>query len=1127
RLGMAQVSLTFDNSDGWLPIEFTEVTIGRRAYRSGENEYLLNGNRVRLRDIMELLGRSGLSRRSYTVIGQGLIDAALSLRPSERRVLFEEAAGISIYQAKREDALARLEETRQNLLRVQDIIAEVTPRLTRLQRQAERAQEYADVQRRLESVLRTWYGYQWTRGQRSLREAKTRAQQQEQLLNERRGEVIELEQHIVDLRTRQGELRRQLSAWRRQSSALHAEAEKVQRELAVHEERRRLLQSRREEIAAEIPPLEASLSAQRERVSAAEAVLRDLEAQLEEQKTQVQQAQAQVEAREHERQQTLAALTSAQDRAFDLATQIADHHNRLVQLDERRAQLQREREKHQQELEELSARLRQLEAQLSAAQRSLKKIQDELAELTGRRDEYEKRIVAAREEQARLRARLAEVQQERSRLQARRDLLTRLREEGEGYNAGAQTVLRLKKEGRLRGVVGVVASLVQVPADLELALEVALGSHLHDLVVETWADAEAAIDLLKRTRGGRATFLPLDTLRPPPSTSLPEVPGIIGLASELVTFEDRLRPAFQLLLGRTIVVRDLSTAHRVLKQLRGGFQIVTVEGEIVRSSGAVTGGHSKARVSGILAREREWRELPAQLEAVARREEEMNNQLARLMADEDQYAEQLATVTAQIETLTRQRGDQSEVERELKRQMERVAQDQTWRQGIVEQVAGELASLADKEKRLRDELVSLETGEAEVRARVAQLRADLEALRPDEWNAELAQRRAEVVVTEQRLSSQQAILREHQDNLARLQGQIEARRERVAQLVAEGEELDHHIGQLREKHEALLAQVRSLSATIEPTEEELDELEKAEAAAEGEVSRRRALLRDYESRYSQALLEVGRREDELANLRRQIEDDLGLVELDMEEISGQPPLPLHPLVSSLPSVQTLPEGLEDEIRRLRSRLRRIGAVNPNAPAEYAEVLERHTFLTTQAQDLEQATAQLRQVIAELDEIMEREFMRTFNAVAAEFKNTFTALFGGGTARLVLTDPENLMESGVDIIARPPGKRAQSLALLSGGERSLTAAALIFAILKVSPTPFCILDEVDAMLDEANVGRFRAALEELAQRTQFIVITHNRGTIQAANTIYGISMGEDSASRVISLKLEGEKIVARE
>jgi len=1121
RLGMAQVSLTFDNSDGWLPIEFTEVTVGRRAYRSGENEYLLNGNRVRLRDITELLGRSGLSRRSYTVIGQGLIDAALSLRPSERRTLFEEAAGISIYQRKREDALAKLEETRQNLLRVSDIIAEIAPRLRRLERQAERAQEQADVQRRLESVLRTWYGYQWTRGQIALRKAKDRARQQEALLNQRRGELAELGQHIADLRARQGVLRQRLSDWHRESSALHAQAEKLQRELAVREERRRLLQARREEILAEIAPLKASVTAQQERIAAVEADLRDLEARLGEQKAQVREVQARVEAHERRRQEALAALTAAQDRAFSLATQAADRRNRLVQLAERRAELQSERAEHERALAILATQAQELEAQLVAADRSLAAVKARLDELETQRADCQARIAASQQEQTQLRARLSEIRQEQSRLQARYDLLARVRQEGEGYYAGVRAVLRVANKGQLQGVLGVAASLMQVPTELERAIEVALGAHLQDVIVETWADAEAAIALLKRTHGGRATFLPLDTVRPPRSRPLPDGPGVIGLASELVSFAERLRPAFETLLARTVVVRDLPTARRVLNELRGGFQIVTVEGEIVRASGAVTGGSARTQTSGILAREREWRELPAELEASAQREKGAMARLDQAVTDERQHREELAVLATQIEALTAELNAQDEARRELERQVERVAQDSAWREGIATQIASELATLGDKEKRLRDELERLEAEEAAEQARVVEVQAELEVLRSDEWAAQLAQQRAAVAVTEQRLSSQRTILRSHQASLARLQEQIAARHKRAAQLAAESDDLDRQIGQWRTENDALLASIQALTARIGPAEAELADLERAQAATEEEEARRRGLLRDYENRYNQAWLEVGRREDELASLRRQIEDDLGLVELDMEEISGQPPLPLRPLVSALPAVKALPDGLEEEIRRLRARLRRIGAVNPNAPAEYAEVLERHTFLTSQAQDLEQAAAHLRQVIAELDEIMEREFSQTFNAVAAEFKDTFTSLFGGGTARLVLTDPDNLMETGVDIVARPPGKRVQSLALLSGGERSLTAVALIFAILKVSPTPFCILDEVDAMLDEANVGRFRAALEELAQHTQFIVITHNRGTVQAANTIYGVSMGDDSVSRVISLKLEGE------
>ncbi|MDY7040636.1 MAG: chromosome segregation protein SMC [Chloroflexota bacterium] len=1124
RLGMAQVLLTFDNSDNWLPIEFTEVTIGRRAYRSGENEYLLNGSRVRLRDITELLGRSGLSRRSYTVIGQGLIDAALSLRSSERRVLFEEAAGVSIYRTKREDALSRLEETRQNLLRVNDIITEIAPRLRRLEHQAERAQEQSGVQQRLESVLRTWYGYRWTQDQAALREAKDRARQQESLLNERRGELIELEQHIADLRSRQGTLRQQLGGWHRESSTLHAQAEKLQRELAVREERRRLLQARCEEILSEVVPLESSVVDQRERIAAVEADLRDLETQLEEQESQVREAQTQVETYERRRREMLAALTAAQDRAFALATKMADSRNRLIQLAERRAELQRECQEHERALDDLTAQAQDIEAQLSAVDRSRDKIKVQIKEVDDQRADCQARIVASQQEQAQLQARLSEIRQTRGRLQERYDLLTRLRQEGEGYYAGVRAVLQATSKKRLKGIVGVVASLMQVPADLERAMEVALGAHLQDVIVETWDDAEAAIALLKRTSGGRATFLPLDTVRPQRALPLPDDPGVIGLASDLLSFEERLRPAFDLLMARTVVVRDLPTARRVLNGLRGGFQVVTVEGEVVRAGGAVTGGSTKTRTTGILAREREWRELPAELEANAQREKEAVVQLDRAHTDEHQLQEKLATLTARVETLMSELSAQNESHRALERQVERVAQDRAWREGITTQIAGELVTVDDKESRLNDGLERLEADEAAVQARIDETQAELEALRSEELVEQLAQQRATVAVTKQRLSGQHAILRSHQASLSQLREQIAARQKRAAQLAAESEDLTCQIGQWRTDNEALLSSIQMLAERIEPADVELAELEQTQAIAEEEEILRRGLLRDYENRYNQAWLEVGRREDELASLRRQIEDDLGLVELDMEEVSGQPPLPLHPLVSTLPAVETLPEGLEKEIQRLRSRLRRIGAVNPNAPAEYAEALERHDFLTAQAQDLEQAAAHLHEVVAELDEVMERDFSQTFNAVAAEFKNTFTALFGGGTARLVLTDPDNLMETGVDIVARPPGKRVQSLALLSGGERSLTAAALIFAILRVSPTPFCILDEVDAMLDEANVGRFRAALEELAQDTQFIVITHNRGTVQAASTIYGISMGEDSVSRMISLKLDGEQVV---
>jgi chromosome segregation protein len=390
----------------------------------------------------------------------------------------------------------------------------------------------------------------------------------------------------------------------------------------------------------------------------------------------------------------------------------------------------------------------------------------------------------------------------------------------------------------------------------------------------------------------------------------------------------------------------------------------------------------------------------------------------------------------------------------------------------------------------------------------------------------LSEARTAVAVAHGRWEHRQSGLDALREGQVQLEVQVEAKRQRFAELEQEQSSLSEQIGGQVSREAVIQGWLASLTQKIEPAEAEVAQLENDRDDLEQEEASLRTRLREAENGYSQSLLALSRQEDRLERLRRQIMDDFGLVEMEPTEgLVEQPPLPLGEMVSALPVVETLPEGLEQEIHQIKAQLRRMGAVNPNAPDEYAEVLDRYNFLTTQAADLDEAARSLREVIAELDELMRREFLETYKEVAARFKENFTQLFGGGTARLVLTDPDDVSLTGVEIITRPPGKRQQTLALLSGGERSLAAVALIFALLEVSPPPFCILDEVDAMLDETNVKRFRSALVELSQHTQFIVITHNRGTIQAADTIYGVSMGEDSVSQIVSLRLEGERIAA--
>ncbi len=1129
RLGMASASLTLDNADGWLPIDFSEVTITRRAYRSGENEYLVNSSRVRLKDITELLAKSGLARRTYTVVGQGLVDAVLSLRPDDRRALFEEAAGITLYQAKRAEALARLEETRSNLVRVNDIINEISPRMRRLEREAERARRHALLSQQLEGLLRTWYGFRWRQEQRNLSRTRDALDRRQDAVARSRQAMEDLDEQVAVLRARQSQLREQLGAWHRESGELHRQMEEVQRDLAVWRERARLLAAQRDEIQAELDELELQLQAMAERITTANADLDDAEQVLQAQETLVAQAQADLDAHEGQRATLAQQMAEAQEHTLDLVARAGDRRNRLAQLGERRAALAEERAGHTPAMAELEARAGKVRAQIEALAAEQARLQSERATLEAESARLETSLEEAQVRQAELRIILSDAQRNLERLQARHDLLGRLREEGEGLHAGVRSVLRAAS-GSLSGIVGTVVQLLRVPALYEVAIEVALGSHLQDIVAESWADAEAAIAYLREGKRGRATFLPLDTVRPMQRLDVPGLDaktGLVGIGADLVRADERLAPVVEMLLGRTIVTQDLSSARRTFEQMRGGFQIVTLAGEVLRSSGSVTGGQGKNESQGqALAREREWRELPGQLDAARKHGQESQATLDAALAAEEQVRSQAATLGEQLGNLDKHLIQVQAQRRDLERDADEIGRQMAWHRAQLAQLDAEVAELDITEASLQEELARLAAEREAFEAAVAELQAKLDGLRGEVLYQHLSEARTAAATARGRYEQRQSALDTLRERQAGVQNQIEAKSRRIAELEGERESLSGQIGSRTSRETVIHGWLASLSHKIDQAEAEVANLESEREDLDDEEGTLRSRLRQAQESHSQAFLAHSRQQDRLDRLRNQIMDDFGLVDIEPTDgLPEQPPLPLGEMVSSLPIVEVLPEGLEDEIHELKAQVRRMGAVNPTAPEEYAEVLDRHTFLTTQVADLEEAARSLREVISELDELMRREFDATFKEVAVRFKENFTQLFGGGAARLLLTEPQDIGNTGIEIVASPPGKRQQTLALLSGGERSLTAVALIFALLEVSPPPFCVLDEVDAMLDEANVRRFRGALEVLSQRTQFIVITHNRGTIQAADTIYGVSMGDDSVSQVISLQLDGDRIAA--
>jgi chromosome segregation protein len=1140
RLGMASVSLVLDNADGWLPIDFGEVTIARRAYRSGENEYLLNGSRVRLRDITELLSKSGLSRRTYTVIGQGLVDAVLSLRPDDRRELFEEAAGITLYQAKRAESLSRLEETRANLLRVNDIINEIAPRLRRLEREAERAEQHVMLSDQLEGLLRTWYGFRWHQEQQNLLRARDAMARRELSLDRRREALEALDEQVLRLRSRQGQLRSQLGDWHRESGELHGQLEEVQRDLAVSQERARLLARQTDELQAELAQLQAQTQAAGERVVAAEQEVAASETAFRERESLSSQAQAVLDAHEEQRAALSKQMAQIQAESLDLVTKASDRRNRLTQLSERIQALGRDRASHQAVITDQQAAIDEIGTQIETTDTELSRLQAEREALAAEAAEIGTALDEAQSLQAKHHSTLVEAQRIAEGLQARYDLLSRLRDEGEGLRSGVRAVLRAARHKEqatrdsqerpddiLFGILGTVAQVLRVPAEYEVAIELALGGHLQDIVVESWADAQSAIRFLHEGKHGRATFLPLDRLRPASRLEIPEQPGLVGVAADVVRTLDRLAPAIQLLLGRTAIAHDLPSARQAFDRLQGDFQIITLAGEALHSSGYVTGGKHRQEARGqLLAREREWRGLPDQITANHERSREIESELANAQAAEQEMQQQLAALVAR-------QGEGEEAaaailarRQDLQQRQELADQQIVLRQEQIAQLASQTEQARAQQSSLQADLAQVTADQQATEQQAHALQSQLDQLRGEELYQQLSEARTAAAVARGTWEHRHTALESRREALTAVQERLEFKRQRVAALEDEQASLARQIGDQRSHETVVQGWLASLVRQIEPAEAEMARLEAEQEKLQKEENSVRGRLREAESRHAQALLSRSRQEDRLQRLRQQIMDDFGLVEMEpVEGMAEQPPLPLREMVSSLPPIEKLPSGLEQEIHQIKAQLRRTGPVNPNAPDEYAEALDRYTFLSTQATDLEEAASSLREVISELDMLMRREFHATFKAIAERFKDNFSRLFDGGTARLQLTEPDDISLTGVEIVARPPGKRAQTLALLSGGERTLTAVALIFSILEISPPPFCILDEVDAMLDEANVRRFRQQLEMLSEQTQFIVITHNRGTIQAANTIYGISMGDDSVSQVVSLRLDGDRISA--
>ncbi len=1106
RASMAMASITFDNTEGWLPIDFGEVTIARRAYRDGQNEYLLNGQRVRLRQVHELLSECGLAQRTYTIIGQGLVDAVLSLRAEDRRRLFEEAAGIGLYRARREEALRRLDTTQRNLERVQDILAELKPRLRGLEKQAKRAEEFEQLRKDLRESLRLWYGFHWSASQRVVAGSRREAERQTLNRDQVRQRQEQTDTQLAEIRLKIDRLRADLHRASDELSGLYARREALGRRLAIAGERLRWMQEREQSVLAEIQV------AQEEQQEVA-ARLASVEAEMTERQESLRLVLQELERLRQPEAWPDDAGVAAHARSGDLKARLEISLGELAGVQARIGQAQETTITVSARIEGLASRWAEartrLEEQTMAAADALQRRdagQQELAEQRQEENRLQAAVQSAREAAGRMRAEAASHHQ---RLAARQAEVDFLQKGGLDNWSLAERLHKAGRSGEVPGWVGRLLDHCSIREEHQAAIWAALGDFAQASVHQSQDDVERVMHWLEvDAPSGRAAILPLAAKDPPARQASPLDEASLGRACDLVRVEAPYQPVLEWLLATTWVARDKTHARSLIPRLPLGGRLVTLDGFVLYPSGAVLrrGPSEAPDLRGaeaalaktlqaatdidahLLAAEAQLKAGEAELQAcqvgrdatqatlVALERESEHQRLALLAAERDVSALQaqqheLETEHARLEeALTRLRQDQAE----------REAQRQRWAEELQ---AAELASDPQKAAAL-----------------AAQLEARQEGLKlaSEEAQGRLGDAHSRRSAADRSLQSLQVRLDET----------------RSSQQATGADE-----AQAAEQLRSLEAELALLSETSKPLEEALTAAEVRRTDLENQESALRFEIQSAERRHSQAQIELARHEQELIGLRQRIEDDFGLVAFAYEDgTTGPVPLPLEGLVEDLPQVDEIPMELEGQVARLRLQMRRMGSVSIEAQREYLDVRQRVEFLTAQVDDLRNAETQVREVITELDTLMEREFRKTFDAVAVSFRQAFSRLFGGGSARLSLTDPEDLTITGIDIEARLPGRREQGLAMLSGGERSLTACALVFALLQVSPTPFCVLDEVDAMLDEANVLRFCDMLRELSTNTQFVVITHNRQTIQAAEIVYGITMGPDSASKVMGLRL---------
>lgn len=1115
-LGFAEVTIVLDNSDSTLPIDYEEVAITRRVYRSGESEYLINKTNCRLKDITELLLDTGIGRDGYSVIGQGRIDEILSTRSEDRRQIFEEASGIMKYKVRKHDAEKKLELTRQNLERINDIIAELESQLEPLREQSEKARRFLDLREELKVLEVNVYLDSMKKFRDRLEVLDKQLKTVQDQINDENNKLDEITRSNKEKTDLLKTMDERLEEAKQLFYEMEGNLERCSSEIKLNQEKiANLMQNierldtEKAELREKIEVLETEEAGKKDRLKYLERQLEEYSAKLAGFEKQMEELLKTLDEEERSIELLKSEIMDKMDIQSDKKLQISNLRSHIENMQKRQRSIDTEVYQNVVEKDREKMKKEELTESIRNAEQHIKKHKEKLSGLFREREETDKMLSELRMKQAKINS---DIQSKSSRVRTLREMEQKL----EGYNRSVREVLQACHASPQfgRGIHGALAQLIEVDRKYETAIEISLGGALQNIVTQTEEDAKKAIEFLKRNKLGRATFLPISSVEGrgfdnQTMARIKQCEGFCGVASELVSYDSVYTGIIRNLLGKVVVIDNLDNGIKMARKFRYSFRIVTLDGDLLNTGGAMSGGSLENRGTGILTRNREISELDEELKSLRQQETGVSKDIKQLTEDISRIDSDISSIENEIKNnelvKIRDESHLAQTDENLEKltaRMEMLRQEKEQLEREIKETGNELTKYELELLQIEEEISEAKKTVAEFQEKHKEDQAARDALHTD--------------ITDYKISVNS--IKESIAGVNESSDRIHTEKENMVMSItkkeSEQERFREEIKKLEEQIEGLNARIKKHSEERSGRSFEIDRLTEERKILEEDIydivnkindTNKTILLLQEE--YSRTEVRKTRLEAEMEALQDRIWNEYELTYSSAMELKKD--------VGSLTSAQR-------RINEIKNMIKELGPINVAAIDDYIKTKDRYEFMTNQRNDMEQAREKLLRVIAEMTSIMKKQFLEQFKLINKNFNDVFRELFNGGRASLTLVDEENVLESGIEIEAQPPGKKLQNMMLLSGGERAFTAIALLFAILRLKPSPFCVLDEIEAALDEANVYRFVEYLKNYSCNTQFIVVTHRKGTMEGSDMLYGVTMQEHGVSKIISMKM-GEKV----